>query len=130
MANPNPDTSGLKPFKKGQTGNPGGKTREQIAIERRNADAAMRIREKLLAAAEKKLSTLDDDAALEFVEAAMLKLLKDAEDRGLGSPTQDHTSSDGSMSPGYDLSGLSQKELETLERLSDKARDQTGDGQA
>jgi hypothetical protein len=88
MANPKPDTSGLKPFKKGQTGNPGGKTVEQVAIERRNAETAMRIREKLLAAAEAKLAVLTDDAALEFIEAGMLKLIKDAEDRGLGSPTQ------------------------------------------
>lgn len=83
--NPSPETR----FKKGETGNPGGKTAEQVAIERRNAEAAMRIREKLLAAAERKLATLcEDDAALELVEAAMLKLLKDAEDRGLGAPKQ------------------------------------------
>jgi hypothetical protein len=88
MPNPNPDTSGLKPFRKGKSGNPGGKSKEQVAIERRNAEAAMRIREKLLAAAEAKLATLDSDTALEFIETAMLKLIKDAEDRGLGSPTQ------------------------------------------
>lgn len=99
MANPKPNTSGLKPFKKGQTGNPGGKTKEQVAIERRNAEAAMRVRERLLAAAEAKLAQLDDDAALEFIGIAMLKLLKDAEDRGLGAPVQDLKSSDGSMTP-------------------------------
>jgi hypothetical protein len=97
MANKNP--SPRTRFKKGQTGNPGGKTAEQVAIERRNADAAMRIRERLLAAAEAKLSGATDDAALEFIEAAMLKLLKDAEDRGLGAPVQDLRSSDGTMSP-------------------------------
>tara|TARA_Y100001973_G_scaffold102640_1_gene168117 strand:- start:21 stop:365 length:345 start_codon:yes stop_codon:yes gene_type:complete len=100
MANPNPTPPPKATrFKKGQSGNPGGKTAEQVAIERRNADAAMRVRERLLKAAEAKLATLDDDAALEFVEAAMLKLLKDAEDRGLGAPVQDLRSSDGSMSP-------------------------------
>ncbi len=97
MANGNP--SPKTRFKKGKSGNPGGKTQEQVAIERRNADTAMRIRERLLKAAEAKLATLTDDSALEFVEAAMLKLLKDAEDRGLGSPVQDIKSSDGSMSP-------------------------------
>jgi hypothetical protein len=98
--NPNPNTSGLRPFKKGESGNPGGKTAEQVAIERRNAEAAMRIREKLLAAAERKLAALgDDDAALELIEAAMLKLIKDAEDRGLGAPIQDLRSGDGSMTP-------------------------------
>jgi hypothetical protein len=98
--NPNPNTSGLKPFPKGKSGNPGGKTAEQVAIERRNAETAMRIREKLLAAAERKLAALgDDDAALELIEAAMLKLIKDAEDRGLGAPVQDIKSSDGTMTP-------------------------------
>lgn len=86
-------------FKKGQSGNPGGKTKEQVAIERRNAEAAMRVRERLLKAAEAKLAKLDDDSALEFIEAAMLKLLKDAEDRGLGAPVQDLRSGDGSMTP-------------------------------
>lgn len=97
MANKNP--SPRTRFKKGETGNPGGKTKEQVAIERRNAEAAMRVRERLLRAAEAKLAKLDDDAALEFIEAAMLKLLKDAEDRGLGAPVQDHRSGDGSMTP-------------------------------
>lgn len=94
--NPSPETR----FKKGQTGNPGGKTSEQVAIERSNAEAAMRIRAKLLSAAERKLSDIEsDDAAMEFIEAAMLKLLKDSEDRGLGQPVQptDITNSDGSM---------------------------------
>ena len=86
-------------FKKGQSGNPGGKTSTQVAIERRNAEAAMRIRERLLSAAENKLAGLSDDGAIEMIEAAMLKLLKDAEDRGLGAPAQDHRSSDGSFAP-------------------------------
>ena len=94
--NPSPETR----FKKGETGNPGGKTAEQVAIERRNAEAAMRIREKLLAAAERRLEVLGDgEAALELIEAGMLKLIKDAEDRGLGAPVQDHRSGDGSMTP-------------------------------
>lgn len=98
MANKNP--SPRTRFKKGETGNPGGKTSEQVAIERRNAETAMRIRERLLKAAESKLNKIqDDDTALEFIEAAMLKLLRDAEDRGLGAPVQAHTSPDGSMSP-------------------------------
>jgi hypothetical protein len=86
-------------FQKGKSGNPGGKTKEQVSIERRNADTAMRIRERLLSATEAKLAVMTDDAALDLIEAAMLKLIKDAEDRGLGAPTQDHTSSDGSMTP-------------------------------
>lgn len=90
MANKNP--SPQTRFRKGKTGNPGGKTAEQVAIERRNAETAMRIREKLLAAAERRLEALGEgEAALELVEAAMLKLLKDAEDRGLGAPKQSVT---------------------------------------
>lgn len=86
-------------FKKGQSGNPGGKTKEQKRIEIENAERAMRIRAKLLAATEAKLAAISEDKALEFVEAAMLKLLKDAEDRGLGAPVQAHTSPDGTMKP-------------------------------
>lgn len=100
LANPKPNLSGLKPFKPGQTGNPGGKTSETRRLEVENAESAMRIRAMLLAAAEKKMTELgDSEAALEFVEAAMLKLLKDAEDRGLGAPVQDLRSGDGSLTP-------------------------------
>ena len=87
-------------FKKGQVANPGGKTKEQKRLEMENAKAAMRIRAKLLKATEKKLKGMNaDDVVEELVEAAMLKLLKDSEDRGLGAPVQAHTSPDGSMSP-------------------------------
>lgn len=100
MPNPNPNMSGLKSWQKGSSGNPGGKTSEQKRIELRNAETAMRIREKLLAALEDKIETIDAcDNVIEFIEGATLKLLKDAEDRGLGAPVQDVRSGDGSMSP-------------------------------
>lgn len=86
--NPNPNTSGLKPFKPGQSGNPGGKTSDQKRLELENAERAMRIRDRLLRSVEAKLAESDMDSSLEFVEAAMLKLLKDSEDRGLGAPVQ------------------------------------------
>ena len=89
-------------FKPGEVRNPGGKSSEQATLERRNAEAAMRIRERILRAAEAKLTECStDDVLAQFVEAAMLKLLKDSEDRGLGAPIQpvDHSSTDGSMSP-------------------------------
>lgn len=95
--NPSPETRIGKP-----RGPSPGQTKEQVAISRRNAETAMRIREKLLAAAEKKLTVLgESDAALEFIEAAMLKLLKDAEDRGLGTAVQSLNveSPNGSMTP-------------------------------
>lgn len=87
-------------FKPGEVGNPGGKTSEQKRLEMRNAEAAMRIRERILRAAEARLVECSTEEVLaEFVEAAMLKLLKDSEDRGLGAPVQDLRSGDGSLSP-------------------------------
>lgn len=124
MPNPNPNTSGLKPFPKGKSGNPGGKSAEQVAIERRNADAAMRIRERLLKAVEAKLEAMAADGdAISFVEPAMLKLLKDAEDRGLGAPVQPLTSPDGSMSPkGLDASKLSDETLREIIEAANAAK--------
>lgn len=62
----------------------------------------MRIRARALHAVEAKLNECSTDEAIEMlVEAAMLKLLKDSEDRGLGAPVQavDHSSKDGTMTP-------------------------------
>jgi hypothetical protein len=86
-------------FKPGQVANPGGKTKEQKRLELANAEAAMRIRSRLLHATEAKLNELSTDEAMTLIEAAMLKLLKDSEDRGLGAPVQDLRSGDGSLSP-------------------------------
>lgn len=104
--NPNPNMSGLKPFKKGSCPNPGGKTKEQVAIERRNAQKAMEIREKILGVMAEKIDEFlgaeeasEKAKVLSFLEASALKMLKDAEDRGLGAPIQDVRSGDGSMTP-------------------------------
>jgi hypothetical protein len=76
-------------FGAGNKANPQGKTSEQKRLEMQNAEAAMRIRARLLQAAEAKLSESSTDEVLEqFIEAAMLKLIKDSEDRGLGAPVQ------------------------------------------
>ena len=81
-------------------GNAPGKTAEQKRIEMRNAETAMRIRERILQAAEAKLTECStDDVLQKYVETAMLKLLKDSEDRGLGSPVQSITNPDGSLAP-------------------------------
>jgi hypothetical protein len=54
-----------------------------------NAEAAIRIRNRVLRAAEAKLNECSTDEVLDqFVEAAMLKLLTDSETRGLGAPAQ------------------------------------------
>lgn len=106
-------------------GNPNGKTSEQKRLEMQNAEAAMRIRERILRAAEAKLVECSTDQVLEqFVEAAMLKLLKDSEDRGLGSPVQpmDHTTNGKDMPPPVDLSKLSSEALAELVAARDAAK--------
>lgn len=81
-------------------GNPNGKTSEQKKLEMANAEAAMRIRARALAAVEAKLVECSTEEAVELlVEAAMLKLLKDSEDRGLGAPVQPVSNPDGSLRP-------------------------------
>ena len=96
----NPNPSPATRFGAGNNANPAGKTSEQKRLEYENAQAAMRIRARALAAVEAKLNECStDDAIAMLVEAAMLKLLKDSEDRGLGAPVQDVRSGDGSMTP-------------------------------
>lgn len=81
-------------------GNPNGKTSEQKRLEMANAEAAMRIRARALHAVEAKLTECSTDEAIEMlVDAAMLKLIKDSEDRGLGAPVQSMISPDGSIGP-------------------------------
>jgi Tfp pilus assembly protein PilX len=85
-------------FQRGQSGNPKGKTAATKTLELQNAEAAMRIRERILRAAEAKLVECStDDVLKQFVEAAMLKLLKDSEDRGLGAPVQAVNNPDGNL---------------------------------
>jgi len=112
MPKGNPNPSPKTRFKKGESGNPGGKTAEQVAIERRNADRAMRIREKALIALENLLDGKEDSQVAGMIlDAQALRLLKDAEDRGLGAPVQDIKNSDGSLSdrPDAILSALERK---------------------
>lgn len=100
MANHNPNTSGLTPFKPGQSGNPGGLTSEQIEKRKANRDKAFAIEEKLLAAVEQDLT--DNEAqALAHVRSDVLRLIHTAIERYDGKPQQhiDSTSSDGSMTP-------------------------------
>ena len=118
----NPNPSPATRFKKGDVGNPRGKTSEQKKLEMntavaalRNAEAAIRIRAKLLAATEAQLDIASDAAeVMTMIEAAMLKLLTDSETRGLGAPVSsvDLSSKDGSMTP------------QVIERIIVKATDQ------
>jgi len=89
-------------IKPGQVLNPGGKTSAQKRMEMANAEKATIIRGRLLAAIMAATDPKKGKAkSLEYIEAGVLKLLKDAEDRGLGTAVQslNHVSEDGSMSP-------------------------------
>ena len=111
-------------FQRGDVGNPKGKTSEQKRQELASAEAAMRIRARILQAAEARLVELStEEIVAEYVEPAMLKLLKDSEDRGLGAPVQDVRSGDGSMSPrpGLDVSKLSTAALAEIMKAADEA---------
>jgi hypothetical protein len=96
----NPNPSPATRFKPGQVGNPSGKTGLQREMEIRNAQIATEIRGRLLDAVK---ATLQEDTstenALARIEANVLKLLKDSEERGLGAPkaSVDLTNSDGSL---------------------------------
>lgn len=120
--------SGLRPAKKGEPSrNPGGKTSEQRKMEVRNAELATAIRLKLLEALHGAVSQDASNAtALEKIQSDVLKLLKDSEDRGLGTPKTsiDLTSEDGSMSPkpAIDASKLSTEALAEIMRVADASK--------
>ena len=101
MANPNPDMSGLTPFQPGNNANPSGKSSAQRKLEIENAERATRIRAKLLEQLEAKIESLPPEQVTDSIRADILRMLKDSEDRGLGTPAQsiDHRSSDGTMTP-------------------------------
>lgn len=103
----------LRPaWKPGQSGNPSGKSSEQKFREMRNAEMATRLQEFML---ERELAAIENPADVEAsrlvrealrevlpaqqldtvlstlsvsLTAERLKLIKDAQDRGLGAPTQ------------------------------------------
>lgn len=64
-------------------------------MEATNAEAAMRIRERLLKATEARLVELSSEEVMALIEPAMLKLLTDSETRGLGAPVQKIAGADG-----------------------------------
>jgi hypothetical protein len=81
-------------------GNPNGKTSKQKIMEMANAEKATLVRGRLLDAVIE-ATEAGDTASLQFIEAGVLKLLKDAEDRGLGTAVQSINveSPDGTMTP-------------------------------
>lgn len=83
----------------GPRGNPNGKTSLQRELEIQNAELATKIRARLLKAVHAVVEQATDEAALAQVEADVLRLLKDSEDRGLGAPkaSVDISNPDGSL---------------------------------
>lgn len=98
MANPNPSPETRFGGKRGNQPN-GGKTSAQRKAEYDAAEKAAIIGDKMVSSIMEKLSAGTD--ALDFIDPATLKLLKDVQDRAHGTPSQDinHRSDDGSMSP-------------------------------
>lgn len=104
--NPSPETR----FKPGQSGNPGGKTAEHRKAEVEAAEAAAQLQLRLVMALTAELDKLEagdpesgaeanPTAAVGAIKGDVLRLLKDAQDRAFGAPTQPLTSPDGSMTP-------------------------------
>lgn len=99
MANPNPSPESR--FKPGRSGNPGGKTSAHRKAEIRAAEAAALVQADLVEALARVVQTAGDDMdRLAHIKAEVNTLLKNAQDRGFGTPQQhvDTTSSDGSAS--------------------------------
>lgn len=81
----NPENLTAPKFQPGQSGNPGGISKELKAKIMRNAEMAVALRERMLSKMAEKLESVDWTPEL---EANLLKLLNDAENRGLGAPKQ------------------------------------------
>lgn len=100
MPRGNPNPSPATRFKPGTIANPRGKTSEQRAAEMRNAQIATEIRGRMLEQLHARV--LDDETgsqAIAAIDADVLRLLKDSEDRGLGTPkaSVDISNADGSL---------------------------------
>lgn len=74
----------LKPFKPGQSGNPGGMSAETRRLISENAKKATAIRAALLAAVEAQIEA----GITPELGSDLLRLVKETEDRGFGAPKQ------------------------------------------
>ena len=99
----NPNPSPATRFKKGQSGNPGGKSEGQRTAEIEAARISAELRLQALSSLQDAVGR--DKISLTNLEMilnpATLKLFKDSEDRAHGTPKQsvDHSSEDGTMTP-------------------------------
>jgi hypothetical protein len=84
-------------------GNPQGATSKQRQMEIANAELATQIRNRMLEALAEQMNEHPEKEAIveKLIKADILNLLKQAEDRGLGTPKQsvDLSSHDGTMTP-------------------------------
>ena len=120
MANPNPNLANLKPFKKGDVGNPSGLTKEMSARIRATAEKIAKLQEikanALLKVAEDMVAKGEDAGIVaNLIKAEINGFERDVMDRAYGKAGQqlDLLSSDGSMSPRHDES---EAVLEALRR--------------
>jgi hypothetical protein len=125
--NPNPNTKGLKPFKPGQSGNPGGISSERKRLLNESAEMAARIMHRQLEAVQGIMHEHPEkERILELINADIHRLVKDAIDRVDGTARQsvDHTSSDKSMTP----KGIPDDLVTALDAIAGKITG--GDGEA
>lgn len=118
--NPSPETR----FGAGNKANPMGKTAKQRQMEIENARLATEIRRRLLKAVNAVVQKAPDEHVLARVEAGVLKLLKDAEDRGLGTPTStvDVTTNGKDLPGAVDLTRLSDAALAEIVAARDATK--------
>jgi hypothetical protein len=104
MTKGNPDPSPETRFKPGVSGNPSGRSTEERLAMHEAAKISANLRLAALSSLQDKVTSGAD--LLEYLDANILKLFKDSEDRAHGTPQQsvNHTSDDRSMSPARELS--------------------------
>ena len=95
----NKDPSHETRFKPGVSGNPSGRSTEELIAMNEAAKISANLRLAALSCLQGKVDAGED--LLEYLDANILNLFKQSEDRAHGTPKQyvDSTSSDGSMTP-------------------------------
>jgi hypothetical protein len=95
----NKDPSHETRFKPGVSGNPSGRSSEELIAMNEAAKISANLRLAALSCLQEKVDAGED--LLEYLDSNILNLFKQSEDRAHGTPKQyvDSTSSDGSMTP-------------------------------